>query len=211
MVYIDELSKLDRNVIFIIDGLDHVHRDIGFKENSLLNQIKGNLPENIFIIVSTQYKTVLSKSVLSQINTNKRRHIIAKGFTQGNIGKYLTNKAIDHSEILELIEKVSSGIPLYLHYISELLLKVDKYKYKELLENLPKLTNGEIDTYHEYLYGNVEFNEFVAWVLTFLAYRKEHTSIQLINDILKTIGISTYIIKIKEVIKDFSHLLKCND
>ncbi|MEC3905982.1 NACHT domain-containing protein [Tamlana sp. 2201CG12-4] len=211
LVYIDELSKLNQNVIFIIDGLDHVHRDLGFKENSLLNQIKGNLPENVFIIVSTQYKAVLSKDVLSQINTDKRRHIIAEGFTQDNIGEYLSNKGINHSEILETIEKVSSGIPLYLHYISELLLKVDKHKYKELLKNLPKLTNGEIDTYHEYLYGNVEFNEFAAWVLTFLAYRKEHTSIQLINEILKSIGISTDIIKVREVIKDFSHLLRCND
>lgn len=209
--YIDELSKLNRKIIFVIDGLDHVHRDLGFSENSLLTQIKGKLPDNIFIIVSTQYKSVLSESVIQQINLDSRRYIVAKGFTQRKIKEYLTNKGIDNSEILGLVEKVSSGIPLYLHYISELLLKVDKYEYKDVLKKLPRLSNGEIDTYHEYLYSNIEFSEYAKWVLTFLAYRKENTSIELINEILQTIGVDTDIIKVKEVMNSFSHLLKRND
>jgi hypothetical protein len=209
--YIGELSKLNRKIIFVIDGLDHVHRDLGFSENSLLTQIKGKLPDNIFIIVSTQYKSVLSESVIQQINLDSRRYIVAKGFTQRKIKEYLTNKGIDHSEILGLVEKVSSGIPLYLHYISELLLKVDKYEYKDVLKKLPRLSNGGIDTYHEYLYSNIEFSEYAKWVLTFLAYRKENTSIKLINEILQTIGVDTDIIKVKEVMNSFSHLLKRND
>lgn len=209
--YIDKLSTLGRKIIFIVDGLDHVHRDLAFSGSSLLNSIKGNLPNNIFIIVSTQYKSVLAKDVLQQINLNPKRHIIAKGFTQRKIKEYLTNKNIDHSEILGLIEKVSSGIPVYLHYISELLIKTDKNKYFKLLNNLPELKDGEIDTYHEYLYGSIEFSEYARWALSFLSFRKEHTSIELINDILAKLGVSTDIIKVKQVINKYSHLLKQND
>ena len=209
--YIDKLSTLGRKIIFVVDGLDHVHRDLAFSENSLLNNIKGNLPNNIFIIVSTQYKTVLAKDVLQQINLDSRRYITAKGFTQRKIKEYLTNKGIDHSEILELVEKVSSGIPVYLHYISELLLKTDKRKYVKLLNNLPELKDGEIDTYHEYLYGNVEFSEYARWVLSFLSYRKEHTNIELINFILLKLGVDSDLIKVRQVINTYSHLLKQND
>ncbi|MDR5591167.1 NACHT domain-containing protein [Christiangramia sp. SM2212] len=209
--YIGKLSTLGRKIIFIVDGLDHVHRDLAFSENSLLNNIKGNLPENIFIIVSTQYKSVLATDVLQQINLDSKRHIIAKGFTQRNIKEYLTNKGIDHSEILELVEKVSSGIPVYLHYISELLLKTDRHKYAKLLSNLPELKDGEIDTYHEYLYGSIEFSEYNRWVLSFLAFRREHTSIELINFILLKLGVDSDIIKVKQVINAYSHLLKQND
>ncbi|MBD0777309.1 NACHT domain-containing protein [Maribacter sp. ANRC-HE7] len=209
--YIDKLATLDRKIIFIVDGLDHVHRDLAFSENSLLNNIKGNLPNNIFIIVSTQYKSVLATDVLQQINLDSKRHIIAKGFTQRKIKEYLTNKGIDHSEILELIEKVSSGIPVYLHYISELLLKTDKRKYVKLLSNLPELEGGEIDTYHEYLYGGIAFSEYDRWVLSFLAFRKEHTSIELINFIISKLGVDSDIIKVKQVINKYSHLLKQND
>ncbi|WP_417237359.1 hypothetical protein [Bizionia paragorgiae] len=209
--YIEKLSTLGRKIIFIVDGLDHVHRDLAFSGNSLLNSIKGILPNNIFIIVSTQYKSVLAKDVLQQINLNPKRYIIAKGFTQRKIKEYLTNKNIDHSEILGLVEKVSSGIPVYLHYISELLIKTDKNKYLKLLNNLPELKDGEIDTYHEYLYGSIEFSEYARWVLSFLSFRKEHTSIELINDILAKLGVSTDIIKVKQVINKYSHLLKQND
>ncbi|WP_323028287.1 NACHT domain-containing protein [Gelidibacter japonicus] len=209
--YIDKLSALNRKIIFIVDGLDHVHRDLAFSENSLLNNIKGNLPKNIFIIVSTQYKSVLAKGVLQQINLDSKRHIVAKGFTQRKIKEYLANKDIDHSEILGLVEKVSSGIPIYLHYISELLLKTKKNKYVNLLIDLPELKDGEIDTYHEYLYGSIEFSEYERWVLSFLAFRKEHTSIELINFILLKLGVDSDIIKVKQVINAYSHLLKQND
>ena len=209
--YIDKLSTLDRKIIFIVDGLDHVHRDLAFSENSLLNNIKGNLPNNIFIIVSTQYKSVLSTGVLQQISLDSKRHIVAKGFSQRKIKEYLSNKSIEHSEILGLVEKVSSGIPIYLHYISELLLKTDQHNYLKLLNNLPELKDGEIDTYHEYLYGSIAFSEYERWVLSFLAFRKEHTSIELINFILLKLGVDSDIIKVKQVINAYSHLLKQND
>ncbi|PTT68678.1 dsDNA nuclease domain-containing protein, partial [Chryseobacterium sp. HMWF001] len=44
--YIEKLSKLKKKIIFIIDGLDHVHRDTTLGEKSLLNYIKGDLPDN---------------------------------------------------------------------------------------------------------------------------------------------------------------------
>ncbi|MCU7496331.1 MAG: NACHT domain-containing protein, partial [Ignavibacteria bacterium] len=154
--YIEELSKMGKKIIFIIDGLDHVHRDIAFNDNSLLNQIKGKLPEGIYFILSAQYRSVLSDSVELEIREDSRRYIIVSRFSQSEILKYLKNKRIDPSEILDEVERISGGIPIYLHYISELLLKTDKYKYQKILADLPNLINGEINKYHEYLFQKIE-------------------------------------------------------
>ncbi len=119
--YIDKLSTVENKVVFIIDGLDHVHRNLSNNEDSLLNQIKGDLPNGIFFILSSQYKKVLSQSVAKQVESDPRRHIVVPRFTQHEIEKYLVNKGISAPDYIDKIEKISNGIPLYLHYISELL------------------------------------------------------------------------------------------
>ena len=159
--YIDKLGTLDRKIIFVIDGLDHVHRDIDFQENSLLNQIKGQLPNGIYFLLSSQYKTVLSDNVLTQIKSDPRRHIVVSRFSQPQIIQYLSNKGIKANNIIDHVEEVSGGIPLYLHYISELLLQKETTEYEDVIKILPTLTKGQIDSYHEYLFSKIAGNEFV--------------------------------------------------
>lgn len=206
--YIEKLSKLKKKIIFIIDGLDHVHRDTTLGEESLLNYIKGNLPDNIYFILSSQYDTVLSSSVKLQIDSDVRRHIKVSPFTQIEIKQYLDNKGIDTNNVLDTIEKVSGGIPIYLHYISELLIKVDKRDYEKTLEDLPNLVDGKINSYHEYLFQKIEDNVFAKWVLAVLAYRKENTSIATIQEILKIAGENRTLTEVESIISLFSHLLK---
>ncbi len=186
--YIEKLSTLKKKIIFIIDGLDHVHRDTTLGEKSLLNSIKGDLPENIYFILSSQYDTVLSPSVKLQIDSDQRRHIKVSPFTQSEIKQYLEKKGIDTSTILDKIERVSGGIPIYLHYISELLSRVNKGDYEKILEDLPTLLDGKINSYQEYLFKKIEGDIFAKWVLAVLAYRKENTSIETIREILQLAG-----------------------
>lgn len=207
-LYIDKLGTLKKKIIFIIDGLDHVHRDLEFNETSLLNQIKGNLPDGVFILLSSQYKTVLSSSVLAEINSDKRRHIIVSKFSQREIIQYLSNKCIIADDIIDHIERISGGIPIYLHYISELLIKSDKNNYENVLNDLPDLIDGLINSYHEYLFHKIENNEFANWVLAVLAYRKEHSNIETISEILKLAGVKNSIIEVQNVLNTFSHLLR---
>ncbi|MEJ7822218.1 MAG: NACHT domain-containing protein [Chitinophagaceae bacterium] len=206
--YIDKLGTLKKKIIFIIDGLDHVHRNTTIHENSLLYQIKGNLPDNIFFILSSQYRSVLSPSVATQIDSDPRRHIVVAKFSQQEIRQYLNNKGIDAIDFLDQIERVSSGIPLYLHYISELLLNTKKRNYEETLKNLPNLIDDKINTYHEYLFKKIESDEFAKWVLAVFAYRKENSTADTILEILKLAGLSKNITDVSDVINNFSHLLR---
>ncbi|WP_298137031.1 NACHT domain-containing protein [Flavobacterium sp.] len=206
--YIEKLSKQKKKIIFIIDGLDHVHRDTTLGGKSLLNYIKGDLPDNIYFILSSQYDTVLSPSVKLQIDSDARRYIKVSPFTQLEIKQYLDNKGIDTSNILDAIERVSEGIPIYLHYISELLTKVDKRDYEKTLKDLPNLIDGKINSYHEYLFQKIEDNVFAKWVLAVLAYRKENTSVATIQEILKIAGENRPFTEVESVISLFSHLLK---
>lgn len=206
--YIEKLSKLKKKIIFIIDGLDHVHRDTTLGEKSLLNYIKGDLPDNIYFILSSQYDTVLSSSVKLQIDSDSRRHIKVLPFTQPEIKQYLDNKGVDTSNILDAIERVSGGIPIYLHYISELLIKIDKRDYEKTLEDLPNLIDGKINSYHKYLFQKIEDNVFAKWVLAVLAYRKENTSVTTIQEILKLTGENRSLTEVESIISLFSHLLK---
>lgn len=206
--YIDKLGTLKKKIIFIIDGLDHVHRDTSLNENSLLNQIKGNLPDGIFFVLSSQYRAVLSSSVATQIDSETKRHIVVAKFNQQEIKQYLSNKGIDAIDFLDQIERVSGGIPLYLHYISELLLKTEKRYFEDVLNNLPNLIDGKINSYHEYLFQKISSDEFAKWVLAVFAYRKENSTAETIFEILKLAGLNKSITDVSDVINSFSHLLR---
>ncbi len=211
-LYIDRLGQLDKKIIFLIDGLDHVHRDLEFNENSLLNQIKGKLPEGVFFLLSAQYKSVLSQSVELEVESDSRRYIKVPQFTQQEIHQYLSNKGIlVKDDVLDHIEKVSNGIPLYLHYISELLIHTRTGRYEEILKSLPGLTDGRINLYHEYLFKKIEKNETIKWTLAVLAYRKENSSIDTIAEILRLSGLDVNISDIQQIINDYSHLLRQAD
>ena len=207
-LYIDKLVTLNRKIVFIIDGLDHVHRDTSLGENSLLHQIKGNLPKGIFFILSSQYRAVLTQSVAEQVDSDSRRYIVVPRFTQQEISQYLINKGVDPEGFIDQIERVSSGIPLYLHYISELLLKTKRRNYEQILNNLPNLIDGKINSYHEYLFKMIENDEFEKWVLAVFAYRKENSSPETVQKILKLAGENKSVTDVSNVIKKYSHLLK---
>lgn len=206
--YIDKLSTLEEKIIFIIDGLDHVHRDTSVGEDSLLNSIKGHLPENIFFILSSQYSAVLSSSVMAQIDAEPQRYIKVIPFNQSEIKEYLHNKGVDSAEILDSVEQISGGIPLYLHYISEHLVKSRKEDFEEILSDFPQLADGTIDLYHEYLFQWIKNDSFAKWVLAVLAYRKENTELVEIKNILSLAGEEKNLTDIENVINRFSHLLK---
>lgn len=206
--YIEKLGSLDRRVIFFIDGLDHVHRDIAFNDNSLLSQIKGEIPDGVFFILSSQYDAVLSPSVASQVRADERRHLVVPRFSQAEVQQYLLNKGIPSSRIIDKIYRVSCGIPLYLHYISELLLGCEEEDYQSVLENLPVLQEGHIRSYHEYLFTQIEGDELSKWILTILALRKESSTVEIIRDILILAGEVKTTLEITSSLQLYSHLLK---
>ncbi|OCA69065.1 hypothetical protein BBI01_17795 [Chryseobacterium artocarpi] len=206
--YLDKLSSLNKKIIFIVDGLDHVHRDTTIGDGSLLNVIKGALPENIFFILSSQYSSLLSPSVKQIIDSDSRRHIVVNPFSQPEILEYLNKKGIQSPEFIDIIERVSGGIPVYLHYISEVLLKEDSNNYESVLKDFPVLKNGEINYYHDYLFQKIVDDSLSKWVLAVLAYRKENTSLETLHQILVLAGENRPITEVENIVNRFSYLLK---
>lgn len=208
IAYLEKLGELKKKIIFIIDGLDHVHRDTTVGERSMLNHIKGRLPENIFFIVSSQYDAVLSPSVKMQVDSDPRRHIKILPFTQPEIKEYLFNKGIEPEGILDSIERISGGIPIYLHYITELLSKIQAEDYAKIIDELPNLVHGKINSYHEYLFEKIAHDSLAKWILAVLAYRRENSTAETIHKILHLAGEDKSIIEIEDAIKIFAHLLR---
>ena len=207
-LYLQTLGTLNKKFIFIIDGLDHVHRDLEFQPGSLLNQIKGGLPDGIFFLLSSQYKDVLSGDVWHTIRAEPLRHIKVPPFRQQQITEYLLKRGIDNPEIVELAERVSGGIPIYLHYITELLLNSEHKQHETLLDDLPALIDGKIATYHEYLYQQIENDPVAQRVLAILAHRREYSDTACIVTIMALLGMNTDISSIEAVIRRFGHLLR---
>lgn len=206
--YIQALGNRHQKTIFIIDGLDHVHRGIGFNDSSLLNELKGSIPDGVYFLLSSQYSMALLQQVLTEIRSDERRFIKVPRFTQHEITQYLRNKGLNDKTLINPIERVSGGIPLYLHYITELLLKSAVKDHENILEQLPPLNEGKINTYHQYLYNAIQDNEFAKWVLAVLAYRKEKTTVDVLYQILQLAGLQTTVVDVQNVLQQFSHLLK---
>ena len=177
----------------------------------MLRRIKGKLPENIYFVLSSQYASVLTESVRLEVESDPRRHIKVMPFSQQEILEYLQNKGIESGGILDKVEQKSGGIPVYLHYISEILLKVDAKEYVSTLEALPLLADGEINTYHSYLYQTIQDDSLARWVLAVLAYRRENSSVETIQKLLELAGESKSLTEIEAVLMRFSHLLRQTD
>lgn len=209
--YIKKISALNKKAVFIVDGLDHVHRDVEFQNDSLLNNIKGILPDNVYFILSSQYEKVLSEDVKQAIKSDSRRHIIVSEFTQSEIARYLKNKGLEAENVLDEIEQTSKGIPLYLHYISELLLTVPSYDYGSILQQLPKLSSGGISAYHEFLYQKIDNDPLSKWILSLLAFRREPIDSDTVKALLEKLNITGDLVQIEQAISRFAHLLRKHD
>ncbi|HUC79493.1 MAG TPA: dsDNA nuclease domain-containing protein [Flavisolibacter sp.] len=206
--YIKALSKHSTKTIFIVDGLDHVHRGIGFNDSSLLNELKGNIPDGVYFILSSQYLTALSHDAQVKVRSDEKRFIQVPRFGHREIKQYLENKGIKDTSLVASIEKVSGGIPLYLHYITELLLKSEAKDYDSILEELPNLTGDAINAYHQYLYNAIENNTPAKWVLATLAYRKEKTTTETLHQLLQLAGLEVTLTTVEDLVLQYSHLLK---
>lgn len=206
--YINKLGQLNNKVVIIVDGLDHVHRQLGFNADSLLNQIKGTLPSNVFFVLSSQYKDALPEPVKLEIETDAKRYIKVPPFSQGQIHKYFANKGVEISKHLQQIEQISFGIPLYLHYISERLSDCPVLDYDEVIGSFPTLNEGEIQTYHAYLYNEIQADDLIKWIFSLLAFRREKSTIDTILNLLRLADIHKSEIDIEPIIRKYSYLLR---
>lgn len=203
------LSESNEKVVFIIDGLDHVDRKNkeGLLKQPLTNYIDNTLPENILFILSSQYPEALSHSVQAQIKQNPLRHIKMQRFTDTEVEFYLQKRKVDNaSHIASLIIKKVEGMPLYLYYITNLIIEAPTAEREKMLEQLPQI--DKIDTYHIILYNSISQNSLAVWSLAILAHRSEYTTTSILLNILRQLNVYSDLYQVEEAISGFKHLLK---
>jgi hypothetical protein len=208
------LSDIGEKVIFIIDGLDHVDKKKDDLKQPLTSYLDGDLPPNVFFILSSQYPEAISYGIRTQLLRDQRRHIKIARFSEGETQQFLERRGLRPSlKIVALAADKSEGIPLYLYYITMMLMEApaNEYHHEKLLQELPYLENGRIDTYHELLYQQVSRDALAVRTLALLANRREFTSSTTLVELLHLLGTQTDVLQVETVCAKYQHLLRRTD
>ena len=209
------LSKIGKSFVLIIDGLDHVVREKDINElKSFLDEIfypqKG-----IWIILGTQPQ-VINEPLLNSIFSKcpPKNKIEIKGLNKKAVFEIIHKNQIkltfpnDKRQLKELSEKIFSitkGNPLYLRYVLQQLKNTHKntivteYSCRNLIQY-----DENIENYYSQLWGTLD-NNTKSLLLTFVSIDFQFTKKQFIE------CISTFIdpqkINISESFNKIEHLI----
>lgn len=169
------LTNIDKELIIIIDGLDHIDRVFKNSSTLALNKIKIiefitqiELPDNIYIILGSQPISEIRKL----IDECQYIEYSISQWTQDDaiclMDKYtLEDRLLDTTKLLsEYIWEKSEGNPLYLTYIIKTLLYQDISV--EVINNLPRY-DYNLQAYYEYLTSQID-NNLTAEILSCLEF-----------------------------------------
>ena len=210
-IWLEMVGGLGEKVVFIVDGIDHVDKLKDVLESPITAYLDGDPGANVFFVLSSQYIEALGARIRPEIESDPRRRLSIGRFGVDETDEFVRRRGLKvDSETLRLIHERSEGIPLYLHYITAELLDMpsNDYLYQKYLAELPVLEKVEIDTYHEFLYHAVEGNDQAIWILSILAHRREYTSPETLEGLLKLIGIQSDRLRIEQVLARFRHVLR---
>lgn len=158
------LSKIEDELIIVIDGLDHIDRVL--KSSSTLSENKTKiidfisqivLPENIYIVLGSQpvieIQTLIDdylyvKLDLPKWNLDDTKKLMKK-FS-------LNDKTLKKKKLSKYLFKKSEGSPLYLTYIINTLINKGKVTLKAI-EKLPKY-DFNLQNYYEYISSQIKQN-----------------------------------------------------
>lgn len=124
----EEFKKTGLPTLIVVDGLDHVHRDYASTQNGSLLEVlpsKTDLPEGVIFVLGSQYYDRLNLNPFTiQEYNNGKSTVKMPSFTKEEI----LNLAIKilgiekvTNELVNMLVKKSSGHPLSLCYILNLL------------------------------------------------------------------------------------------
>ncbi|MBR4789688.1 MAG: AAA family ATPase [Treponema sp.] len=166
----ERLNQVNKNLLLIIDGIDHVWRTyqrvkgyLSEKEETILeiiNQITCSNP-NVSILVLSQPITQLS--ILTSFEKVSLVPIDEIYVIQA-LKKYrIKNIRISNDSLSKLILQKSNGNALYCKYLLESISKETDDK-KQLLNRLPAY-DSNLESYYTYLLSTLKENEDVCYTL----------------------------------------------
>jgi hypothetical protein len=152
----DSFHEKGRKLIIFLDGLDHAERMEEQIQETLLKSLPKTIPKGIVIVVGTQ-ELHCWPIFLKRSRENLENHIRCPYFTMQQTEEYLVNKirlkTLDAKHIRE-IHKKSEGLPIYLRYIAEKIVKSDDFTNE--MVNFPSIPEGNIKHYYELLWQEFE-------------------------------------------------------
>ncbi|MBD5402534.1 AAA family ATPase, partial [bacterium] len=172
-----ELSKnyKDRLIVIIIDGLDHVWRDIGKKDDldTLFNNLFP-LPDNIKLIVGTQ---PIDSGMLPYklLDIEREKWYTLPFMSIESIRNYLINDnrisvpnnyySDYYTDISEAFYKLTNGHPLHLIYSIEAALNNNLRLLPFDIEKMPICPQNDIREYYKELLNKVdEYSKLVLYI-----------------------------------------------
>jgi len=145
-----------RRFIIFLDGLDHAERLEPETRDTVISAIPADIPEGMTIVVGTQE---LHKwpHFLKRARERPESYIQMPLFSFIETEEYLVNKRglieLASSDIVEIYRK-SEGLPLYLNYVSELLIGSDSIT--DAISSLSPASGGDIYKYYDLLWEEFE-------------------------------------------------------
>ncbi|MCK9384150.1 MAG: hypothetical protein M0Q15_05945 [Nevskia sp.] len=117
---------------------------------------------------------------------------------------------VEH-DLIEDVERISCGVPIYLEYLANILNGQTKFDQKKYLSTLPTLRDDKIDRYHEHLWELCSKDDVSVYILAFLALRQEFTSPAILVELLKLAGVTATTLSVHNSLAALRHVLRISD
>lgn len=166
----ERLNQVDKKVLLIIDGIDHVWRTyqrvngyLSEKEETILeiiNQISSTNP-NVSILVLSQ--PIDQLSILTTFEKIELVPIDESFVIQSLQKQKIKNIRISEAPLSRLVLQKSNGNALYCKYIIDSISK--KFEDAERILNDFPVYDNNLETYYTYLLSTLRENEDVCYIL----------------------------------------------
>ena len=142
-----------KKLVIFLDGLDHVERDDEIRDN-VIDALPAEIPENVVVLIGTQELHRWKPIALKE--GREERHIVMPLFSLDETRTYIVDRcdiAVPDETIHQVFEK-STGLPLYLRYIAEMLSSSDDHV--ATIESIPAAVDGDVRSYYETLWAGFD-------------------------------------------------------
>ena len=113
--------------------------------------------------------------------------------------------------LLQKVYQVSAGVPIYLEYLSGMLLSMSDSEMERYLADAPTLRDGKIDVFHQHLWEEWAADVNATYVLAILAVREEYTSPEVLQILLHAVGQPQSLAEILSILKSLKYVLRVSE
>lgn len=212
--WLHALSSSKERVVFLVDGIDHVDRQ---SRRSLLSQpltrvLDGNVPANVLIVLTTRYEEAIPPTIASHLQRDPARTIKVKRFDKDQVGNFMHLRGVSLTDaLLQKVFRVSAGVPIYLEYLSGMLLPMSNREKEMYLADAPTLRDGKIDVFHQRMWDEWATDVNVTYVLAILAVREEYTSPEVLQTLLHAVYQPLSLGEIVRILKSLKYVLRVSE